>query len=254
MTHIRKRNIIISGEDISVLRPYEVQKLKADLFKYSQKIKVIVYVRDPISYIQSDFQEFVRQGINLLRIEPFINYFGLENVYIKSYTPSQLYKQDIVEDFSNFLGIFAPQKGARDNASLSTGAVRILYQLNKFISDRGECSNVKNARLRLIEHITQLLPGKLCIPDDLLRGLIDNDDVRWLRDVSGIDFTRTAYQKPLFNEEELHSFLNHSEQKDLDKVYNYLNESCAIPIRPKDTQYLIARYFISFLNISENMS
>lgn len=251
------KHLIFSGEDISLL-PQSALKEISDLFKhYDRKVKVIFYVREPISFIQSNYQEEIKSGRNFsspvppmyrFRIEKFLNIFGADNVIFRVFDRNLLYKNDIIKDFSQLIGVVAPPKGQSDNASLSTEAVKVVYLLNQLVLNFDEKKGLLKARQRMLEHVRTLLPGPFGIPVSLLAGIVVQEDVEWLLSETGIDFRITDYNIEPFSEESLSTYLGGLEKQTLDAVKDYLSQSCGLSWVPDNKHFLLARYFMSFMS------
>lgn len=141
----KTKNIIISGEDINKLSIEGLRKLKSFINNSYEDIHIIGYVREVSSYMQSMFQQKVKGGgLKDFDIEGTYPYykntfekfdivFGKENVNLWKFEPKDFYKNNIVLDFCNHLGIkFDESKIVYANESLSEEALRILYIFRKY--------------------------------------------------------------------------------------------------------------------------
>ncbi|MEW5838769.1 MAG: hypothetical protein AB1717_08050 [Pseudomonadota bacterium] len=108
--------MIISAEDLSHRSIGEsgLMRLKHELAPYFEKISVIGYVRRPIDYVQSAFQQIVKEGSSswfswrdLPKIvpryrgsfEPMDAVFGRENVTLIPFVKTNIKGGDVVVDF-----------------------------------------------------------------------------------------------------------------------------------------------------------
>ena len=118
--------------------------LKAFLEKHSDDIQVIAYIRPPVSFMQSLFQERVK-GDNTVfnpghfwpryrrRIGPLDRVFGRENVTLRKFDPKTLKNGSVVDDLAEFAGIALPPGPAGNaNKSLSLEALALLFVQRKF--------------------------------------------------------------------------------------------------------------------------
>lgn len=137
--HDRER-LILSGEDISLLDSEEKKRLVRFLERYGVTVRVIMYVREPLAFCASAFQEMVKHGTNEVgpispsyrtRIEPFLQYLGEEYIEVRQFEPDALVDGDIVSDFCAFYGI-SITGGQRTlaNASISEAALKLLFHFN----------------------------------------------------------------------------------------------------------------------------
>jgi hypothetical protein len=252
-----EKRLIFSGEDISLLpKPALVEVF--ELFKSQGKnAKIIFYVREPVSFIRSNYQEEIKSGRNAsspfppkyrFRIEKFIHVFGADNVVCRVFDRNLLHDKDIIKDFAKVIGVVPPSAGRSDNVSLSTEAVKVIYQMNQMVSAFEEKKEVLQARQRMLEHVRVLLPGRFTIPASLLAGLVEQDDVNWLFAETGIDFRMKDDKAERFSQTNLDTYLSKLELHTLEAIKEYLSQSCGMRRVPDDPRFLLARYFMSFLS------
>lgn len=252
----RDRRLIFSGEDISLL-PETALRVIAELFgARNGGAQIIAYVRAPLSFIQSNFQEELRAGRGIVspsppryrsRLEKFIRVFSQTNVVVRNFDRASLHEQDVIKDFSSVIGVMPPREGQHDNASVSTEAVKVLYHTNNMFFGHGETKHVSIARQRMVAHLRDLLPGKLHIPPSLLSGIVEHDDLDWLHSVTGIDFRFDSKGLNPFSKMALHGFLSEFEAETLKKIRHYLSSACGMQKVPDEPLYVFARYFMSFM-------
>lgn len=248
-------NIIISGEDISLLPISGLQGFR-QIVGACTNVKIIIYVREPISFMVSNLQENIKNGAAVVsptlpmyefRIKKFQTVFGVENVVIRHFAAEHLYENDIVKDFSRLVGVAAPRKGPSSNTSISTEAVKIIYLLNQMISEFGEPIEYLQARKSLIDHAKESFPGKFFLPPHLITGCIDTEDVNWLYSATGIDFRNSQVEPTQFSRQALDLYLSTLEPSTLATIRDYVKQTIGLREVPKDAQFLLARYFMSFL-------
>ena len=257
----KSKNIIISGEDISLLPLSALHDLNR-FFDAKSKVEIIVYVRDPISFICSNFQESIKNGSNTIapappqyqhRIEKFITVFGQDNVIVRKFHRDHLYEQDIVKDFSNLIDVTAPKRGRNSNVSLSTEAVKIIYLLNQMVPSVGETKENAQARERMIVHARETFVGKFDIPSPLISGRVDENDNEWLYSATQIDFRTPKADVAPFSEQALDAYLCTLAPDTIAVIQDYLKQTCAVKAVPQDIKFLLAKYFMSFLNSNEKV-
>ena len=253
----KNKDIIISGEDISMIPAPMLANLHKALIANNPDVNVLAYVRDPISFMASALQEEIKNGSTgkmplradyRAKLEKFMNQFGEENVNIREYNRDKLPNGDVVEDFGDFVGIKAPNRVSHDNKSLSTAAVRVIYQLNKIVSATSDTPEMIRARLACINHLRTLLPGRFILPDHLISGLVEHDDLNWLYEVSGIDFRMIVPEKhTTFNLQALTHYLEDIEPSTLFIIRDYLCSQHGVIPLPTDSKLLLARYLFTFV-------
>lgn len=190
---------VISGEDLCTLSADAVTRMREELSPYAGSFRVIVYVRDPIKYINSAFQERLRNGENFaqiaaaplspgyMRISRYNRVFGRQNVDIRLFEPEQFPHRDVVADFLGALGVDPDVRGqlnvVRANEALSAEAAYLLNEIqNRYPGDRSGHPNPGRAA-----NIVQLLRG---IPGEPFRcppaifsalAPVIEHQLRWLR-------------------------------------------------------------------------
>ena len=114
------RTLIISGEDIGVMAEDDIKRLADYLSAHCSSTQVIAYIRPPMSFMNSAFQQTVRSGrrttLNLPKLyrnyrgsfEKFDTHFGRENVLLKPFDRKKLIGGDSVIDFCSTIGLEFP--------------------------------------------------------------------------------------------------------------------------------------------------
>lgn len=142
-----KGNFIISGEELSKLKEADVINLQQLLKQYFDEIVVIIYVREPLSFIPSVISEYVKHGGKVIfkenyskrfpfyriRIQQYINVFGRENIIVRPFDRKHLINGDLFDDFFHSTDIkFDTSLLSRvvANESLSHDAVLFLLKYN----------------------------------------------------------------------------------------------------------------------------
>jgi len=159
LTSIRSKQYIISGEDILFLDEDELSALRSYLLQFSSEIFVIAYVRPPLSFMQSAFQQNIKEGDLRFgiagyypqyrnRFEKFDRVFGRDNVLLIKFHPDSLLAGDVVVDFCHRIGISIKNKNIpRVNESISLEVIALLYVFYKFGRDVGYVDSWKNYKL-----------------------------------------------------------------------------------------------------------
>ena len=155
-TCLLSTEMISNGRLWSVLTP-----LKAFLEKYSDDIQVIAYVRPPVSFMASVFQQRVKGGkagsgkFNPKGywpryrqcFEPLDQVFGRENVTLRKFDRKTLKNGSVVDDLAGFVGIPVPHNSSQlENESLSLEALALLFVQRKF--GRGRATGFRGAQVQ----------------------------------------------------------------------------------------------------------
>jgi hypothetical protein len=151
------RTLILSSEHLVLLKVEEIMKLKQYLFEICEDVKILIYLRHPISSVGSFIQESIKNGNRHLsemrQKPPFSRFghlipkweecFGTESVVLREMHSNSLINKDLIDDFLNIIGYSGDSskiKRVKANESLSAPAVLIADALTliapKFSADR----------------------------------------------------------------------------------------------------------------------
>jgi hypothetical protein len=190
-----RRQLVISGEEMSLMRPPSVLEM-ADFFApYAADVSVLAWLRPAVGYIGSALQQMIRAGqaTALLprpsyraRFAPFADRYG------RGAMTYRLYREggSTVTEFCDLLGI-PPQavQDRRDNVSLSDTAMRLIWLLNR----TGPATTGTPARLAArsatIRHLARRFPGRFALPPDLAAAGIDRADIAWAEAETGLSLS-----------------------------------------------------------------
>lgn len=181
------RNILFSAEALIKLSEEELDVFKLMLLNYVDEIRVYCYVREPLPFINSSFQQMIKtMPVTLDHKNIFPNYeskfrkfedlFGKVNYRI--YSKNQLTNGDVTEDFCEWLGV--PFLGA-ENANISLGATAVKF-LIRFQNLRKDVKVTQEA-LELVEDTLGRLPKqKVKLPTKNMRSIIESNygDFLWM--------------------------------------------------------------------------
>lgn len=188
-------NIIISAEVLtSVIDQAGLAALRDLLAPFCKEIRVIGYVRPPVAFKASIFQEAVKHGKGKFnateikvgyrrRFRKFDEVFGRENVLLRKFAPASFPGGCIVADFCQRIGIEAPPPESiqRTNESLCREACGMLYAYRKFGPGYGVGEGVIRENNELISPFFGISGEKLQFSTKLmLRSLVaETKDIRW---------------------------------------------------------------------------
>ena len=196
----KRKNLIISAEGLSNLPPEGVLALKDFLTPLCDEIRVIGYVRPPVGFMTSIFQQKLKHGSdefdmgNTLpryrhRFRKFDRHFGSENVELVKFDPKSFPNQCIVEDFCQRLRIRFPAGNeiTRVNESLTREACGILFAYRKFGPGYGIGKNVVRENSALIAPLLMLKGSRFRLSPEVTRRTLEEcrEDVQWMEDRLG---------------------------------------------------------------------
>lgn len=174
------------------------------------EVKVVLYIREPASFMESLYQQKLQEGghasirPNALypkyrrRLEPLEAVFGRENVVYRSFSPSRFTQGDIVLDFAQLIGLdFHEHELRRVNASLSRPAAALLHLYHQHTPEgRSRRLQGNEAKRRLVRLLHQLQGPKLRLAPELLHKTLQRqqDDIAWM--ASRLDAPLPAWRAP----------------------------------------------------------
>lgn len=216
----RKENIILSSESLSMIEKRGIEALHEFLKPMFDEIRVVGYVRPPMGFMTSFFQQRVKAGHGEFsfkstlpcykkRFKKFDMVFGKENVILRRFDPASFPGGCIVADFCGLIGIDPPAEGEvkRVNESLSREACGILYAYHKFGPGYGVGKDVIKENNRIIAPLLAMGGKKFKLAKSAIHQHVDEADLRWmerrlggkLREGKAEDGTEVTGEEDLLN-------------------------------------------------------
>lgn len=203
-------NFIISGEGIPNLSANELRKMKDFLSRYIKKIVIVGYVRSPMSFMESSFQQKLKGGLDTFiiekrypqyreRFEKFDQVFGRENVELWKFDPKNFSEGNVVLDFCQRVGIkMEVENTLRVNDSLSQEAVSLLYSNSKFGTSLGYVSNSIPENKALIDELCKIGKNKFKLSLSLMKPVLEKfrEDIEWMENRLGISLAEQIVDNP----------------------------------------------------------
>ncbi|MBM5793895.1 MAG: hypothetical protein FJ057_08185 [Cyanobacteria bacterium K_DeepCast_0m_m1_088] len=195
--------IVFSGEDLSTLSQSETHALVAFLRERCQRIVAVVYVRDPLDFAASAFQQLVKGGCAQIprnigqqiqhKIGIWEQVLGAENVQIRSFDREKLRNGCVVQDFCHLAGV-DPAKIAikRKNESINGAAVKVLFHLNQTSPLQFGDPSLVRTRQRLLKVLSITFADLPVIDKHFFVDLVDQHDIEYLRVNQLINFSNRA--------------------------------------------------------------
>lgn len=195
------KNILFSGEGIAHFDRATLVNLKTFLSPFFTEIKIIAYIREPLPYMNSAFQQRIRSNYlnpKSLRFPPrktypnyrktftpFLEIFGENNVTLLPFLREQLRNACTVQDICHELGIHLPQNSIiRSNARFSHEAIAMLYtfRMGNTHPKTGHQA-IRDADIQLVKLLKQLPGATFSIPSQHLIPLLQrrHNDIQWMR-------------------------------------------------------------------------
>lgn len=145
---------VVSAEDCWFMTRGELERLRQLIESSGHRVRVIAYLRPPLAWLASMFQELLKSGHHrfvdellidsavtgsigwdyLERLETFAEVFGRNRLSIRLCRREALADGCVVTDFCREVGIVMPPRRIhRLNESLSLEATRFLYAFNRHV-------------------------------------------------------------------------------------------------------------------------
>lgn len=250
-----RERIIISGEGIAHrLNDQEKQELIEFLCFNGASLKIIYYVRDPISFAKSIFQQQVKvngraklpknhKSYHKLRLNYFYKVIPKENIIVKKFDRDLLYKGCVVEDFASVVDIKI-DKVINVNESLSLPALKLIYEFNKTNIASSFDQNILNARWKTVNTIMNCYKDFETIDKKLFASFADFSEVEYLNKVTNIKFRKPDRIEKF----DLDEYLEKTQDIDLNILCSELNNIDGKSYLAKSSSELTKKLFKAFLN------
>lgn len=197
--------IILSAEALPAIDKAGITALRDFLRQYCDEVRVIGYVRPPIAYKISSYQQRLKQhGINSFdivemkmkyrrRFEKFDKVFGRKNVNLRLFDPATFPRKCIVADFCAQLGIEGPDPSQirRVNESISRDACSILFAYRKFGPGYGSGEDVIRENHEFLVLLKSVKGDKFKVSKAVVaNGLAaEAEDIQWMEKRLGLSLT-----------------------------------------------------------------
>lgn len=189
---LSRRQLVISGEEMSLMRPPSVQEMADFLAPHVAEVSVLAWLRPAVGYIGSALQQMIRAGqaTALLPRPCYRARFAMfADRYGRGAMTYRLYREgtSTVTGFCDLLGI-PPQavQDRRDNVGLSETALRLIWLLNRTGPASTGSAPRLQARTATIRHLARRFPGRFALPPDLAAAGIDRADIAWAEAETGL--------------------------------------------------------------------
>jgi hypothetical protein len=188
------------------------------LGRYCDDIKIVAYVRDPLSFAISYFQQELQGGrtkplevINpgyKAKLEKFLKVFGKDAVKIQEFKRAKLLKNDVVSDFCNIAGLnLSSVTVSEENKAISVGAMKILFHFNRKMPLIFGDPDLVKARWIFVSALNYATKETGQPSKDIFSALVAPQATDWLTNELGITFDQISTKAPMQRlREYLHTF------------------------------------------------
>ncbi len=201
------RNLITSGEGLSQFTKPAMQDLAAFLKDHTRQVRILAYVRDPVSYASSMSCQEVKYGRHAFklpdlrfrrRLEPSLRVFGKGAVEVVAFDRKALHDGDLFADAARRMGIDARKmRRSVANESISAEALALLYFWNRCPESAMGSRPKMRARHKLISVLGDAFPGRIRLAPATIPPLLDPADLGWLQETFGFAFSAALSQPDL---------------------------------------------------------
>jgi hypothetical protein len=204
------RRMVLSAEDLSLFPEDDLADFVAFLAQRAGKIRGLAYIRAVSGWLESLFQETLRNSSRLPpltrfrplyrpRLEKFDRLLGPSNIEVAVYQRERLSGGCVVQDFARRLGVEPPATPPRANTGLSLPAVRLLAVYRQWRPSPASSGPDTLRENKLLATSLRTLPGPpLLFSETLVRRFIRRTraDIDWaeerlghpLSEISDCDF------------------------------------------------------------------
>lgn len=188
--------IILSAESLDHLDRQGVVRLEEFLRPLFDEIRVIGYVRPPVGFVSSSFQEKVKHGKNSFEFSkcaPDYRYlfrkydkvFGQDRVKLVKFAPGGFTNRCVFEDFCERIGIKLPPDtlAKRVNEGLSKQACGILFAYYQLGPGYGTGKYVTRENRYLVKSLIAMRGDKFKLAPLLIAPVLEEHagDIRWMQ-------------------------------------------------------------------------
>ena len=205
------RHLLISAERVSKTSSVAAVRARDWLSRWSADITVTAYVRPPVSFMASAFQQVVNgRGESRIggagfwpnyreRFEKLDTVFGRENVRLRLYDRTTLLGGDVVLDLAQELGVtLSPEQVVRANESVSLEATALLFVQRRW--GRGYVGGFPGAPRKnnqFVAAVSRIGSSRLAFSPELVGPWLERNrsDVDWIEERLGcavLDAPRTS--------------------------------------------------------------
>lgn len=205
-----RKTVLLSGEGFCLLSKNELQNFANVVGRNTSNVEVYAYVRPPLSFSTSNFQQYVAQGGKHFFFpqpryrecfEKFCDIFGRDRLRLRLYDRSRFDDGNVVSDFGQWAQIPSSGRIGSDlNRSLSAAATAALFIWNREgLAGRDLVHDVP-AKRKIMRALRNHSGPSLRFSPKIIE--VDNDDVRWLESTANFSLNEQRGDGGISSEEE----------------------------------------------------
>jgi hypothetical protein len=218
------KSLIISGEYMSLhFSAADVRALRAYLEPHFERLRVIVYIREPYSYMRSVSQQYIKNGPLRLDVQagfpayktqlsPWTDAFNPEEMEFVLFDPAAFPGGDVARDFGARIGAASiPSDIIRDNESLSAEGYAVRYLLRTILERKGASLGQRLRAAHYMVKVNDYGVRRFDLDYETCRSVVEarRDEIEWVEDRLGRVLPQPKLQSDCVtfrNEEEVLSF------------------------------------------------
>lgn len=189
--------LVISGEAIGQMSAPDIVAMKDFFTAQGSRLHVFAYIREPVGYASSSFQQSVKADRNTFnlnacrpgyrnRYQAFIDVLGRDGITFLDFRRENLRQGSVVPDFAAVVGIDMERvTEVKANESLSAEGVALFYFWNRERDALPWGPETSIARTRMAKALTERFPGRFRLSSTAVRDIVDDEDIAWMEGVGG---------------------------------------------------------------------
>ncbi len=210
--------LLFSFEGFLSMNEKAMQKMREFAYTLAKDVKVILYIRPPLSFAVSHMSQRVKSGRKSFEepavwnyrhnIEKCTSVFGADHFHLRVFSPKTLKNQDVVEDFADFLGfpndLISGLPTLHANQSLTAVGAKVGDALIDLLKEHAIQMN-HNEFFKQFGHLLMHIPGgKIKLLPDQAQQILDlsQQSCTFLKEAFGIEFNEDMHKHVYASEEE----------------------------------------------------
>lgn len=205
----RNHTVLFSAESGFVVPTVARERMRDFFSNYANEIKVIVYLRPPVSFMESSLQQNVKTGQGPVelsqqwpryreRVGDLDRIFGRENVTLVKFDRKTLIGSDIVKDFAARIGEVVPaDRIVHSNESLGLKSLAFMHLLRREVRPGTQQERALLQRsLNLLVAQLQGVGPKMVLDAAIMNRVLDDqkEDLDWIEARLGAPLRDTPQQ------------------------------------------------------------
>lgn len=191
---LEREIFVVSGEGIAELGRMDIEALQSLFAANGLVVRPIAYIREPVGFASSVFQQSVKFGGKEFVVMPpgyrnkfqkFLDLYGEGGVEFVEFARGSLRGGSVVADFAARIGAGGPVEDAWVNERLAPEAVALLYFWNRESTGGAGSKTIVDARREVIRLLENGFAGRFRLGPKALAAALDPPDIAWMEEKAG---------------------------------------------------------------------